>query len=82
MLWVLLRYVKLKTMTDIFLLNLSLSDLMIVLSLPLWACNFQNSLLFAGNAPCKLMTGIYQVRPIFTYLHTFHNTIHVMVYAS
>ncbi|XP_078109550.1 C-C chemokine receptor type 2 [Sander vitreus] len=54
-LWVLLRYIKLKTMADICLLNLALSDLIMAVSLPLWAYNSQNL------ASCKLMTGVYQL---------------------
>uniref|UniRef100_A0A3Q3WPR2 G-protein coupled receptors family 1 profile domain-containing protein n=1 Tax=Mola mola TaxID=94237 RepID=A0A3Q3WPR2_MOLML len=54
-LWVLLRYIKLKTMTDMCLLNLALSDLILAASLPLWAYNSQNLAL------CKLMTGVYQL---------------------
>ncbi|XP_073341997.1 CX3C chemokine receptor 1 [Pagrus major] len=54
-LWVLLRYIKLKSMTDVCLLNLALSDLILAASLPLWAVNSQNLAL------CKLMTGVYQL---------------------
>ncbi|XP_068616548.1 C-C chemokine receptor type 4-like [Brachionichthys hirsutus] len=54
-LWVLLRYIKLKSMTDACLLNLALSDLMLALSLPFWAYNSQNLAL------CKLITGVYQM---------------------
>lgn len=54
-LWVLLRHIKLKNMTDACLLNLTLSDLMQAVTLPLWAYNSQNVAL------CKLMTGVYQV---------------------
>ncbi|KAM3614693.1 uncharacterized protein V6R79_018096 [Siganus canaliculatus] len=54
-LWVLLRCKKLKNMTDVGLLNLVLSDLMIAVSLPLWAHNSPNLAL------CKIMTIIYQV---------------------
>uniref|UniRef100_A0A8D3E081 Si:cabz01093077.1 n=1 Tax=Scophthalmus maximus TaxID=52904 RepID=A0A8D3E081_SCOMX len=54
-LWVLLRYIRLKSMTDVCLLNLALSDLMMAVSLPLWAHNFQSL------ASCKLMTGVYQL---------------------
>ncbi|CAJ1061765.1 C-C chemokine receptor type 2-like isoform X2 [Xyrichtys novacula] len=53
--WVLLRYIKLRSMTDICLLSLSLSDLILALSLPLWAHNAESL------ASCKLMTGIYQL---------------------
>ncbi|XP_054477080.1 C-C chemokine receptor type 2 [Anoplopoma fimbria] len=54
-LWVLLRYIKLKTMTDVCLLNLALSDLILAITLPLWAYNYPNL------ASCKLMTGVYQL---------------------
>ncbi|XP_042345158.1 C-C chemokine receptor type 2 [Plectropomus leopardus] len=54
-LWVLLRYMKLKTMTDICLLNLALSDIILAVFLPLWAHDTQNL------ASCKLMTGVYQL---------------------
>lgn len=53
--WVLARHIKLKSMTDVYLLSLSLSDLIMALSLPLWANRSQNI------ASCKLMTGIYQL---------------------
>ncbi|XP_041758716.2 C-C chemokine receptor type 4-like [Coregonus clupeaformis] len=59
-LWVLLKYMKLKTMTDICLLNLALSDLLLALSLPLWAYNAQGHE-FEGDSPCKIMAGVYQV---------------------
>ncbi|KAJ7985628.1 hypothetical protein DPEC_G00354040 [Dallia pectoralis] len=58
--WVLLRYMKLKTMTDICLLNLALSDLLLCLSLPLWAYQAQGHV-FTGDSPCKIMAGVYQV---------------------
>lgn len=54
-LWVLLRHVKLRTMTDVCLLNLTLSDLLVAVSLPLWAHSSQNLGL------CKIKTGVYQV---------------------
>uniref|UniRef100_H3DP69 Si:cabz01093077.1 n=1 Tax=Tetraodon nigroviridis TaxID=99883 RepID=H3DP69_TETNG len=53
--WVLLQFIKLKTMADVCLLNLALSDLIFAVSLPLWAFNFQILAL------CKVMTAIYQV---------------------
>ncbi|XP_074539369.1 C-C chemokine receptor type 8 [Halichoeres trimaculatus] len=53
--WVLVRHIKLKSMTDVYLLCLSLSDLIMALSVPLWAHNPQNI------ASCKVMTGIYQL---------------------
>ncbi|XP_069549115.1 C-C chemokine receptor type 4 isoform X2 [Brachyistius frenatus] len=54
-LWVLLRNIKLKTMTDVCLFNLSVSDLVLAVSLPLWGHSSQNLVL------CKLITGIYQL---------------------
>ncbi|XP_028282138.1 C-C chemokine receptor type 4 isoform X2 [Parambassis ranga] len=54
-LWVLLRYIKLKSMTDVCLFNLALSDLLVALSLPLWANDTQNL------ASCKLITAVYQL---------------------
>ncbi|XP_071395960.1 C-C chemokine receptor type 8 [Centroberyx affinis] len=60
-LWVLIRYMKLRSMTDVCLLNLALSDLILVLSLPLWAFNSHNQLGSDGPVPCKLMTGVYQL---------------------
>lgn len=53
--WVLLRYIKLKTMTDVCLLNLAVSDVMVAVSLPLWVIGSQSL------ASCKVITGIYQV---------------------
>lgn len=54
-LWILLRHIKLKSMTDVCLLNLAVSDFLLAASLPLWAHNFQSV------ASCKLMTGVYQL---------------------
>ncbi|XP_077384238.1 C-C chemokine receptor type 4 isoform X2 [Festucalex cinctus] len=54
-LWILHRYIKMKTLTDICLLNLALSDLTLALSLFLWAYNSQNL------AVCKVTTGVYQL---------------------
>ncbi|KAM6909954.1 C-C chemokine receptor type 4 [Xenentodon cancila] len=54
-LWLLLRHVKLKTMTDVFLLNLVLSDLLLAVTLPAWLYTSQN----LGS--CKLITGVYQL---------------------
>lgn len=57
-LWLLLRYIKLRTMTNVCLLNLALSDLILAITLPLWAYNSPNL------ASCKLMTGVYEVGPL------------------
>ncbi|XP_053476974.1 C-C chemokine receptor type 4 [Ictalurus furcatus] len=59
-LWMLLKIMRIKTMTDVCLLNLAISDLITVLSLPSWALYFQKNLL-NSNAMCKLMVGTYQL---------------------
>ncbi|XP_029928222.1 C-C chemokine receptor type 2 [Myripristis murdjan] len=60
-LWLLTRHIKVKTMTDVCLLNLALSDLIMTLTLPLWAYTSQNHLWSNGRVPCKMMTGAYQL---------------------
>ncbi|XP_077064274.1 C-C chemokine receptor type 4 isoform X2 [Siphateles boraxobius] len=59
-LWVLLNKMHVKNMTNLCLLNLALSDLLMVLSLPSWALYAQGHYL-KGNAMCKAMAGSYQV---------------------
>ncbi|XP_039525075.1 C-C chemokine receptor type 4 [Pimephales promelas] len=59
-LWVLLKKMHVKNMTNLCLLNLALSDLLMVLSLPSWALYAQGHY-FKGNALCKAMAGTYQV---------------------
>ncbi|XP_066539782.1 C-C chemokine receptor type 4 [Hoplias malabaricus] len=59
-LWVLLKVLRLKTMTDVCLLNLALSDLLTVLSMPLWALQIQGHH-FGGDAVCKVMAGAYHL---------------------
>ncbi|KAM9309894.1 C-C chemokine receptor type 3-like isoform 2-T2 [Pholidichthys leucotaenia] len=54
-LWLLLRHIKVKTMTDVSLLNLALSDLLVALSLPLWIYSSQNL------TSCKVITAAYQL---------------------
>uniref|UniRef100_UPI00398E9563 C-C chemokine receptor type 4-like n=1 Tax=Pristiophorus japonicus TaxID=55135 RepID=UPI00398E9563 len=57
-LWVLLKYVRLKGMTDIYLLNLAISDLLFVMSLPFWAYSVANEWIW-GNAMCKIINAAY-----------------------
>ncbi|XP_067305913.1 C-C chemokine receptor type 4 [Pseudorasbora parva] len=59
-LWVLLKIMHVKNMTNLCLLNLALSDLLMVLSLPFWALYAQGHYLEA-NGICKAMAGTYQV---------------------
>ncbi|XP_072911106.1 atypical chemokine receptor 2-like [Hemitrygon akajei] len=54
------RYLKLKTMTDIYLLNLAISDLLFVVSLPFWATYVISEWIF-GNAMCKIISAVYTI---------------------
>uniref|UniRef100_A0AAV2MBJ7 G-protein coupled receptors family 1 profile domain-containing protein n=1 Tax=Knipowitschia caucasica TaxID=637954 RepID=A0AAV2MBJ7_KNICA len=53
--WVLLRLIKMKTMTDVCLLNLAASDLVMAASLPLLATSSLNLV------SCKVIRGVYQL---------------------
>ncbi|XP_034985404.1 C-C chemokine receptor type 5-like [Zootoca vivipara] len=57
---ILIRYKKLKNMTDIYLLNLAISDLLFIFSLPFWAYYAAHEWIF-GDAMCKILSGIYYV---------------------
>ncbi|XP_078085325.1 chemokine XC receptor 1-like [Mustelus asterias] len=57
-LWVLVRYEKLRNVTDIFILNLVISDLLFAFSLPFWAVDHTFGWVF-GKAMCKVMTAIF-----------------------
>nr|XP_060637781.1 C-C chemokine receptor type 5-like [Anolis sagrei ordinatus] len=57
---ILIRYKKLKSMTDIYLLNLAISDLLFVVSLPFWAYSAANEWIFE-DAMCKILSGIYLI---------------------
>ncbi|XP_005173521.3 C-C chemokine receptor type 8 [Danio rerio] len=59
-LWVLLKSMHVKNMTNLCLLNLAMSDLLMVLSLPFWALYAQGHYL-KTDAMCKAMAGAYQV---------------------
>ncbi|XP_044202619.1 C-C chemokine receptor type 7 [Thunnus albacares] len=51
---------RLKTMTDVYLLNLSFADLLFALSLPFWAANSMAEWVL-GLVVCKAMHTIYKV---------------------
>lgn len=51
---------RLKTMTDVYLLNLSFADLLFALSLPFWAANAMTGWVL-GLVLCKAMHTIYKV---------------------
>ncbi|XP_036123149.1 C-C chemokine receptor type 2 [Molossus molossus] len=57
---ILINCKKLKSMTDIYLLNLAVSDLLFLLTFPVWIHSAADSWVF-GNAMCKAFTGIYHV---------------------
>ncbi|XP_064202169.1 chemokine (C-C motif) receptor 12a [Anguilla rostrata] len=52
------KYEKLNTVTNVFLLNLVVSDLVFSLSLPFWASYHSSEWIF-GEAMCKLVGGVY-----------------------
>ncbi|KAM7418417.1 hypothetical protein PAMA_015847 [Pampus argenteus] len=51
---------RLKTMTDVYLLNLSFADLLFALSLPFWAANSMAQWML-GMLVCKAMHTVYKV---------------------
>lgn len=51
---------RLKTMTDVYLLNLSFADLLFALSLPFWAANSMTTWVL-GLGVCKAMYAAYKV---------------------
>ncbi|XP_074842170.1 C-C chemokine receptor type 4 [Carettochelys insculpta] len=57
---VLFKYKRLKSMTDIFLLNLAISDLLFVFSLPFWSYYAADQWVF-GDGLCKIISWIYLV---------------------
>ncbi|KAI1902127.1 hypothetical protein AGOR_G00041510 [Albula goreensis] len=57
-LYIIYKYEKLNTVTNVFLLNLVISDLVFSLSLPFWATYHSSEWIF-GKAACKLVGGFY-----------------------
>ncbi|MFT7802260.1 C-C chemokine receptor type 7-like [Arapaima gigas] len=55
-----LYFRRLKTMTDVYLLNLAAADLLLVLTLPFWAANFLDKWIL-GEFMCKAMYSIYKI---------------------
>ncbi|XP_073667825.1 C-C chemokine receptor type 5-like isoform X2 [Paramisgurnus dabryanus] len=56
--WVLIRYRRKSNMTDVCLLNLAISDLLFLLSLPFWAHSAMADWIF-GKFMCHTVTGLY-----------------------
>ncbi|XP_077055568.1 C-C chemokine receptor type 7 [Siphateles boraxobius] len=55
-----LYFKRLKTMTDVYLLNLAMADLLFAISLPFWAASFMSKW-YLGLYTCKAMFTIYKV---------------------
>ncbi|XP_037673726.1 C-C chemokine receptor type 6 [Choloepus didactylus] len=54
-------YKKAKSMTDVYLLNMAIADILFVLTLPFWAVNHATEAWVFSNAMCKLIRGIYSI---------------------
>lgn len=57
--WILAVFVKIKTMTDMYLLNLTVSDLLLVFSLPFLVQYSIVSQWTFGNVLCKIISSVY-----------------------
>ncbi|XP_007899022.1 C-C chemokine receptor type 9-like [Callorhinchus milii] len=53
-------YKRIKTMTDVYLLNLSIADLLFLCTLPFWALNASIGWRF-GSSLCKIVSGVYKI---------------------
>ncbi|XP_006804452.1 C-C chemokine receptor type 5 isoform X1 [Neolamprologus brichardi] len=58
--WVITCGARLRTMTDVCLLNLAIADLLLVCSLPFLAHQARDQWVF-GDAMCKIVLGIYHI---------------------
>ncbi|XP_049889015.1 C-C chemokine receptor type 9a isoform X39 [Epinephelus moara] len=59
--WIYLNFRRrLKTMTDVYLLNLAVADLLFLITLPLWADEAMHGWSF-GSALCKVNSALYKV---------------------
>lgn len=59
--WIYLNFRRrLKTMTDVYLLNLAVADLLFLVTLPLWAAEASYGWTF-GSALCKLNSALYKL---------------------
>lgn len=59
--WIYLNFRRrLKTMTDVYLLNLAVADLLFLVTLPLWAAEASYGWSF-GSALCKLNSALYKL---------------------
>ncbi|XP_067853016.1 C-C chemokine receptor type 9-like [Heptranchias perlo] len=53
-------YKRTKTMTDVYLLNLAIADLLFLCTLPFWALDAKSEWIF-GNFLCKTIKSIYKI---------------------
>ncbi|XP_072880743.1 C-C chemokine receptor type 9-like [Hemitrygon akajei] len=53
-------YKRIKTMTDVYLLNLAIADILFLCTLPFWALNAISGWIF-GNFMCKTANSIYKI---------------------
>lgn len=59
--WIYLNFRRrLKTMTDVYLLNLAVADLLFLITLPLWAAEALHGWTF-GSALCKVNSALYKI---------------------
>ncbi|KAL6461839.1 hypothetical protein MHYP_G00299840 [Metynnis hypsauchen] len=58
-LFVLVKYYRKSNMTDMCLLNLALSDLLFLISLPFWAHYAANNMWIFGSSMCQVVTAFY-----------------------
>ncbi|XP_069707098.1 C-C chemokine receptor type 6 [Phaenicophaeus curvirostris] len=54
-------YERTKSMTDVYLLNMAIADILFVLTLPLWAVNYAADKWIFGDFICKMTRGIYAI---------------------
>lgn len=54
-------YKKAKSMTDVYLLNMAVADILFVLTLPFWGVHHGTGQWIFSNVTCKLMKGLYAV---------------------
>ncbi|XP_029445316.1 C-C chemokine receptor type 9 [Rhinatrema bivittatum] len=55
-----IHYKKMKTMTDVYLLNLAIADILFLLTLPFWAIAASHHWVFK-TATCKIVTSMYRI---------------------
>ncbi|XP_067391995.1 C-C chemokine receptor type 6 [Emydura macquarii macquarii] len=54
-------YKKAKSMTDVYLFNMAIADILFVLTLPFWAVNYAADKWIFGDFICKIARGIYAI---------------------